>query len=96
LIESDAHLFLHCGIFGQVWQLVRHWLSVHSADPSIILDRYLQFGTSSGLAKSWCSFMHLIWFASSLVIWKERNARIIRAKESTTYHLLENIKLLSF
>jgi len=94
LIESDAHLFLHCSAFGQVWQLVRHWLGVHSEDPSTILDHYLQFGTSACLAKSRCYFMHLIWFASSWVIWNERNAKIFRAKESTPYQLLENIKLL--
>jgi len=40
--------------------------------------------------------MHLIWFASSWVIWKEKNTRIFRAKESTPYKFLENIKLLSF
>jgi hypothetical protein len=91
LVESDAHLFLHCDIFGQVWQLVRHWLSVSSADPATVVDHFHQFGTSSGFAKSRCSFMHLIWFASSWVIWKERNARIFRAKESTTYQLLEKI-----
>jgi hypothetical protein len=73
-----------------------HWLSIHSADPSTIVDYFLQFGASLGLAKSRCSFMYLIWFASSWVIWKERNARIFHAKESTTYQLLENIKLLSF
>jgi len=40
--------------------------------------------------------MYLIWFASSWTIWKERNARIFRSKESTPYQHLENIKFLSF
>jgi len=96
LVESDAHLFLNRDIFGQVWQLVRHWLGVSSVDPATVVDHFHQFSTSSGLAKSRCSFMHLIWFASSWVIWKESNAIIFREKESTTYQLLENIKLLSF
>ncbi|AES98423.1 transmembrane protein, putative [Medicago truncatula] len=51
-IETDTHLFLSCSIFGKVWQLVRRWLGVHSADPLTIIDHYIQFGTSSGLAKS--------------------------------------------
>jgi len=76
LVESDVHLFLHCDTFGQVWQHVRHWLGVSSADPATVVDHFHQFGTSSDLAKSRCSFMHLIWFACSWVIWKERNARI--------------------
>jgi len=40
--------------------------------------------------------MSLIWFASSLVIWKERNDRIFKGKENVHARLLENIKLLSF
>jgi len=95
-IEMDTHLFFSCSIFGQVWQLVRRWLGVYSAEPSTIVDHYLQFGTSSGLAKPRCSFMYLIWFASSWTIWKKRNARIFRSKQSTLYQLLENSKLLSF
>ena len=95
-IESGAHLFLSCSIFGQVWHLVRRWLGVHWADPLTSVNHYLQFDTSSGLTKLRRSFMYFIWFASSWVIWKERNARIFCSKESTPYQLLENIKLLSF
>lgn len=25
MIESTDHIFLHCDVFGQVWQLVHHW-----------------------------------------------------------------------
>ena len=95
-IETTYHLFLHCDVFGQVWQLVYLWLGVFSYTPFTILDYYLQIGSSSGIAKSRCSFMYLIWFASTWVIWKERNARIFHAKESSIPQLLENIKLLSF
>jgi len=88
--------FLTCGFFGQIWQLVCNWLRVHSTDPSNIVDHFLQFGTSSGHAKSRCSFMFLIWFASSWVIWKERNARFFQGTENSPSQLLESIKLLSF
>ena len=94
--ESADHLFLHCHVFGQVWYLVRHWLGFSSVNPISILDHYLQFRTFSGSARSKCSFMHLLWFASIWVIWKERNARLFRATESNMHQLLENIKLLSF
>jgi len=81
--ESVDHLFLHCHVFGQVWYLVCHWLGVHSVNPISISDHYLQFRTCSGFARSKCSFMHLMWFGSIWVIWKERNARLFRAKEAT-------------
>lgn len=82
--------------FGSIGQLVQCWFEVHSTDPSIIADRFLQFGSLSGYAKSRCSFMLLIWFASSWMIWKERNDRIFRGKENSPIKFLENIKLLSF
>ena len=96
MIKSDVHLFSSCSVFGQVWHLARQWLGVHSSDPATIVDHFTQFGTSSGFAKSRCSIMCLIWFASSWVIQKEMNARIFRVKESTPIQLLKNIKLLSF
>jgi len=76
LHESEWHLFLSCSFFSQLWQLVRNWLCVHSADPAHILDHFIQFSSSIGFGTSRCSFMHLIWFATIWVIWKERNARI--------------------
>jgi hypothetical protein len=96
LPETAYHLFLHCVVFGHVWYLVRHWLGISSVNPLTISEHYLQFRTSSGSAISRCSFMQLLWFATIWVIWKERNARIYRAKESTMHQLLDNIKLLSF
>jgi len=68
----------------------------HSADPSTMVDHFIQFGTSANLAKSRCSFMHLVWFASSWVIWKERNVGLFCAKENTPSQLLENIRVLSY
>jgi len=77
------HLTLDCTFFGTIWQLVRNWLgvhSVHSLDPSILADHFLQLGSSSSYAKSRSSFMFLIWFASTWVIWNEKNDMIIRGK----------------
>lgn len=60
LLETTNHLFLDCNFFGSIWQLVRNWLGVHSTDPSIIADHFLQFDGSSDYAKSRRSFMLLI------------------------------------
>jgi len=95
LQELESHLFLICSLFSQIWQLLRTWLCVHSANPSNILDHFHQFGTSSGYTKSRCSFMHLIWFASTLVIWKERNDRLFRGTQNSHFQLVEKIKFLS-
>jgi len=96
LQETENHMFLTCPLFGQIWHLVRHWLGVYSANPSTILDHCLQFGSSSDYAKSRCSFMSVIWFASSWVIWKEKDDRLFVGKEKSPFQLLEIIKLLSF
>jgi len=69
---------------------------VYTADPANIIDHLYQFGTCAGYAKSRCSFMHLIWFATVWVIWKERNDRIFRGIQKSPIQLLENVKLISF
>jgi len=96
LQKLENHLFVSCNLFGQIWQLVWNWICVHLVDPSNIVDHFHQFGTSSGYAESMCSFMYLIWFASSWLIWKERNDRLFRGKKNSLVQLLENVKLLSF
>jgi len=94
--ESESHLFLTCPLFGQLWHLVRNWLSVFTVDPSNIQDIFYLFGTSAGFAKSSCSLMQLIWLTCSWVIWKGRNDRLFNNKETSPAQLLENVKLLSF
>jgi len=92
--ESETYVFLSCQFFGQLWQLVRNWLGVYSTDPSNIVDHFYQFGTSFGYGK--CSLMHLIWFACSWVLWKERNDKLFQNKVNSPTQILENVKLLSF
>ena len=97
LLETENRLFLECNVFDIIWQLVRNWLGVHSTNLSIITNHFfLQFGSSLGYSKSRSSFMLLIWFASSWMIWKKRNDRIFRGKESTPLQFSENTKFLSF
>ena len=95
-IETSDHLFLLCNQFDMVWSLVRQWLGVYNADPLTLVDHFIQFGTSAFYTNERCSFMYLIWFATSWVIWNEKNDRIYRTKQSSFSQLLENIRLLYF
>lgn len=94
--ESENHLFLNCVVFGQIWQLVLNWLGVCATCLSNVMYHFSQFCTSSGCGTSRRSFMSLIWFASTWIIWKERNDRLFQDKENSPMHLLKKIKLLSF
>ena len=38
--ESENHLYLNCGVFGQIWPLVRNWLGVCATDPSNVMDLF--------------------------------------------------------
>jgi len=63
--ETYDHLFLNCGVFAQLWQLVRNWLQVYTALSSNTENHFLQFGSASGHARPQCSLMFMIWFATS-------------------------------
>ena len=63
-------------------------------DPSPIVDHFHQFGYSIGFEKSRCSLVHLIWFATTWVIWKERNDINFRGTQSSLAQLSENVKLM--
>lgn len=95
-MNLNAIYFYLVLFFEHLWQMVRNWLGVFSVDPPFILDHFIQFGSSIGYGKSRCSFMHLIWYATTWVIWKDRNARIFRGTQSSLMQLLENVKQLSF
>jgi len=85
--ETDVQLFLNCGIFGQIWQMVQNWLGVYTIFPSNITYHFFQFSSASGYAKGRKCFMFLIWFATSWVLLKERNNIIFRGEENTTLRL---------
>jgi len=63
--ETNDHLFLNCGFFGQIWKLIHNWLGVYTIFPYNTSDHFLQFDSAAGYAKVWRFFMFLIWFATS-------------------------------
>jgi len=65
LLESSAHLFLHCNIFGEVWHFIHRWLDVCSVLQSVSADHLNQFSFVRGnCSKVRQSIMHLIWYAT--------------------------------
>jgi len=59
--ESTTHLFLHCATFGALWQHIRAWIGVLSADPHDTCEHFIQFTHYTGHSKARRSFLQLIW-----------------------------------
>ena len=55
--ESASHLFLHCDIFGSLWQNVRSWIGVSRVEPYEICDHFFQFTHYTGSAKKHTSLL---------------------------------------
>ena len=50
--ELSSHLFLHCGVFGSLWQHIRSWIGVSGVDPLNINDHFFQFIHYTGFLKA--------------------------------------------
>ena len=96
LTESSTHLFLHCSLFGSIWNHIFHWLGVVSVFPQDVTRFFKQFSLLGGVSKSRQSMLQVIWFATTWEIWKEMNNIISNAKESSILQVVDRIKLLTF
>jgi len=97
VLETSAHLLLHCRIFGEVWHFIHNWLGVCSVLPNVPADHFIQFGSVGGnCSRVRMSILHLIWFATVWEIWKERNNMLFNDKECSTSQIVDKIKLLIF
>jgi len=56
-VESASHLFLHCHIFGSLWQHIRLWICVSGVDAGNICEHFHQFIHYSGHSKARRSFL---------------------------------------
>jgi len=94
--ESASYLFLHCDIFGSLWQQVRSWIGVSGVEPHDICDHFVQFIHYTGSAKKRTSFLQLIWLLCVWVVWNERYNRLFNNIQSSIDQLLEKVKFHSF
>ena len=58
--ETASHLFLHCDVFGSLWQHIRSWIGVSGVDPLNLIDHFLQFIHYTGSSKYRRSFLQLL------------------------------------
>jgi len=94
--ETTAHLFIHCEVFGSLWQHIRAWIGVAGVDPLNITDHFIQFIHYTGSSKARRAFLQLLWLLGIWLIWSEHNNRIFKSVETPILQLLEKVKFHSF
>lgn len=70
--ENNSHLFLHCRVTDQLWQLFLTLGKVKWVMPGITLDLLRCWNNSAGSKAKWWKVMPIsIWWT----VWRERNVR---------------------
>ena len=90
--ETTSHLFLHCHVFGAIWQHIRSWIGVSGADTDNVPDHIQQFIHYSGYTKARRSFLQLLWLLCVWLVWNERNSRLFNNTETSIDQLLDKAK----
>jgi len=81
---------------NSLWAHVYHWLGISSIQSGDIRHHFIQFSNMAGLPRVTHSFFRIIWFASVLAIWKERNYCVFQNTAFDSSILAEKVKLNSF
>jgi len=95
-VETSSHLFLHCNVFGSVWNHIYRWINVATVMPCDASSLFHQFIFMGGAAKSRRFILQVIWCATLWEIWKERNNRILKNKNSSILQVVDKIKSSTF
>jgi len=94
-LKDAQHVFLLCPHFASLWSMLRAWIRFDGVDTQIIHDHLHQFIYYKGGLKARRNFLHLIWLLCSWILWNERNNRLFKNQECTSYRLLEKVKYYS-
>ena len=92
MAKPASHLFLHCEVFGSLWQHIRSWIGVSGEDPQNISEHFYQFTHYTSHSKARRSFLQLIWLLCVWLVWTERNNRLFNNIETPNDQLLEKAK----
>ena len=93
--ESAPHLFLHCHVFGSIWQHIRSWIGVTGVDTDNVSDHFHQFFHYSGHLKARRSFLQLLWLLCVWLVLNEQNNRLFKNTETSIEQLLDKVKFHS-
>lgn len=94
--ESASHLFLHCDIFGSLWQHIKSWIGVSRVDPHSLRHHFIQFTHYIGDSKTRRSFLQLIWLLCVWLVWNERNNILINNIQTPIIELIDKVKYNSY
>ncbi|KAD5962096.1 hypothetical protein E3N88_13569 [Mikania micrantha] len=94
-LETVDHLFLHCNVANQVWELVKSWCKI-SGNMGATIKEVLQFSNNLKGEKKYKKLVHSIILVTISILWKARNDRIFSKIKWSTEKIMEEIKLCSF
>ncbi|KAG5582146.1 hypothetical protein H5410_052773 [Solanum commersonii] len=86
--ENNSHLFIHCPVTGQLWQLFLNMVGIRWSMPATSVDLLKCWNQNDGAVsqkKWWKLVPACIWWT----IWKERNYRAFEDK----YNFVEKTKM---
>ncbi|AES66692.1 hypothetical protein MTR_2g077630 [Medicago truncatula] len=72
-VESEQLLFIHCDIYGSIWQKVR--IGVSGVDHQNLQAHFFQFTNYLEGLRTRRSFLQLLWLLCVCLVWKERASR---------------------
>jgi len=84
-----------CPHFASIWPIVRAWIGFDGVDTQVIHDHFYQFIYYTGGLKARRNFLQLIWLLCSWILWIDKNNRLFKNQECTSYQLLEKVKYYS-
>lgn len=94
--ETSNNLLFHCNFFGSVWFHIFRWLGVDVVMPFEAADHFIQFSSVGGIARTRCSILQVIMFATVWEIWKERNNMLFNDKVCSVVQIVDKIMSQTF
>jgi hypothetical protein len=94
-IETTNHLFMHCVVVRRVWLELLKWVDNMFIMPQNVFTHWACW--NAGVSnKRIIKGLRLIWHATIWCIWKARNDKIFKDKNSEVLVIVEEAKVLSW